>query len=104
MPGVGFHHLVDIGKKTLPVRFVGGYFVLFMSLLYVCNQYSLGQTFILCTKGFNVLMLCNMEFQHRANVLLAIARVLHYSEISGSRLACPNQFVFVHVEDEGVLL
>ena len=50
-------------------------------------------------KGLNVHMLCNMEHLHRANVFLAVAIGLHSVYICRCRLACPNDFVFVHVED-----
>ena len=51
-----------------------------------------------------MLMLCNMELLYRVNVLLDVARVLHYIQFSGFGLTCPNHFVSLHVEDEGVLL
>ena len=44
-----------------------------------------------------MLMLCNMELLHCANILLAVSRVLYGVQITRSGLACPNHFVSVYV-------
>ena len=51
------------------------------------------------SERLNVCMLRNMEHLHRVNVFLGVSTSLHSVQICGCRLACPNDFVFVHVED-----